>query len=161
VQHAHLHAFYAERSELENQESSALAGHRVMAEGYRAFGAVLGSDAVQVEPGGAGFAASVRAAAQGWGGSYCSYQLGLDGSFWVMPALGPSQDEFNRWVARADGLVAEPEARMGGAVNVVRPSLDDAERLQLAERATAEQRASFEAFLASRGLDPRSLPVSP
>jgi hypothetical protein len=55
--------------------------------------------------------------------------------------------------------VAEPDARLGGALNVVRPSLDDAERLQVAERATAEQRASFESFLAQRGLNARSLTV--
>jgi hypothetical protein len=161
VQHAHLHAFFAERDGLENQESSALAGYRVMAEGHRAFGARLGSDAVKVEPGDAGLAANVRVAAQAWGGSYCSYQLGAGGSFWIMPALGPSQDEFNRRVARADGLVAEPDARLGGAISVVRPSLDDAERLQVAERATAEQRASFESFLAQRGLNARSLTVGP
>src|ERR1700691_812183 len=67
VQHAHLHAFYAEHGGTENHESSALAGHRVIAEGHRAFSAALGSDAVRVERDSTGLAASVRAAAQPWG----------------------------------------------------------------------------------------------
>jgi len=62
-------------------------------------------------------------------GSNCSYQLGAGGSFWIMPALGPSQNDFIRRVAWADGLVAEPDARLGGPLRVVRPSLDHAERL--------------------------------
>jgi hypothetical protein len=159
VQHAHLHAFYAERGRTENHESSALKGHSVIAEGHRAFSAGLGSDAVKVEPGGTRLAAGVRVAAQPWGGSYCSYQLGVDRPFWVMPALGPSQDEVNRRLARADGLTAEPDPNLGGAINLVRPSLADAERLHAAQRATAEQRASFETFLAQRGLNARSLPL--
>jgi hypothetical protein len=159
VQHAHLHAFYAEQGGTENHESSALAGHRVIAEGHRAFGAALGSDAVRVERDSAGFAASVRAAAQPWGGNYCSYQLGVDGPCWVMPALGPSQDEFNRRLARADGLQAGPDPKLGRAINLVRPSLADAGRLPAAQRATADQRASFEAFVAQRGLTARSLAV--
>jgi hypothetical protein len=146
VQHAHLHAFYAERDETENHESSALEGHPVIAEGYRAFSAALSSDAVRVEPDSARFAAEVSAAAQPWGGSYCSYQLGVDGPFWVTPALGPSVDEFNRRLARADGLKAEPDPELGGAINLVRPSLADGERRHAAQRATAEQRASFETF---------------
>ena len=159
VQHAHLHAFYAEHGRIENHESSAVAGHPVMAEGHRAFSAALGSDAVQVEPDSTrlGAGAGVRVAAQPWGGSYCSYQLGLDGPFWVMPALGPSQDEVNRRLARADGLQAEPDPQFGGAINVVRPGLADAGRLQAAQRATAQQRASFETFVAQRGLNPQSL----
>jgi hypothetical protein len=52
------------------------------------------------------------------------------GHFWVMPALGPSQDEVNRRLARADGL-------------------------------QTEQRASFETFVAQRGLNARSLAVGP
>jgi hypothetical protein len=63
-----------------------------------------------------------RIPARPWGGSYCSYQLGVDGPFWIMPALGPSQDEFNRRLARADGLQAEPDPKLGGAINLVRPS---------------------------------------
>ena len=157
VQHAHLHAFYAEGAETENHESSALAGHPVIGAGRRAFSAALGSDAVAVEPDSAKFAAGVSAAAQPWGGSYCSYQLGVDGPLWVMPALGPSMDEFNRCLARADGLNAEPDPKLGGAVNLVRPSLADPERLQAALRATAEQRAGFEAFAAEHGLNARSL----
>ena len=51
VQHAHLHAFYAERDGTENHESSALEGYPVIAAGYRAFSAALGGDAVKVEPG--------------------------------------------------------------------------------------------------------------
>src|ERR1700677_2743595 len=50
VQHAHLHAFYAERDPAENHESSALAGHPVLAEGRRAFSAALGGDAIPLEP---------------------------------------------------------------------------------------------------------------
>jgi hypothetical protein len=157
VQHAHLHAFYAERDETENHESSALAGYPVIGAGYRAFSALLGSDAVKVEPDSTRLAADVRAAAQPWGGSYCSYQLGADGPFWVMPALGPSMDEFNRRLARADGLKAEPDPDLGGAINLVRPSLADTERLQAAQRATAEQRASFGTFAARHGLNTRSL----
>jgi hypothetical protein len=149
VQHAHLHAFYAERDETENHESSALEGYPVIAEGHRAFSAALGSDAVRVEPDSARFPADVSAMAQPWGGSYCSYQLGVDGPFWVTPALGPSMDEFNRRLARADGLQAEPDPELGGAFNLVRPSLADAERLHAAQRATAEQRASFETFAAA------------
>ena len=126
VQHAHLHAFYAERDATENHESSALDGHPVIAAGHRAFSAALGSDAVQVEPDSTRLAAGVSAAARPWGGSYCSYQLGVDGPFWVMPALGPSMDEFNRRLARADGLKAEPDPNLGGAINLVRPSLADA-----------------------------------
>jgi hypothetical protein len=103
-------------------------------------------------------AARIRAAARPWGGSYCSYQLGVDGPFWVMPALGASQDEFNRRLARADGLQAEPDPKLGGAVNLVRPGLADAGRRSAARRATARQRAGFETFLAQRGLNARSLP---
>ncbi len=88
-------------------------------------------------------AVGVRDAARPWGGSYCSYQPGVDGPFWVMPALGPSRDEFNRRLARADGLLAEPDPKLGGAVNLVRPTLADAGRLEAAQRATARQRASF------------------
>jgi hypothetical protein len=157
VQHAHLHTFYAERDETENHESSALAGYPVIGAGYRAFSAALGSDAVKVEPDSTRLAADVRAAAQPWGGSYCSYQLGVDGPFWVMPALGPSMDEFNRRLARADGLKAEPDPDLGGAINLVRPSLADTERLHAAQRATAEQRASFGTFAARHGLNTRSL----
>ena len=93
--------------------------------------------------GSARLAAGVRAAAQPWGGSYCSYQLGVDGPLWVMPALGPSQDDVNRRLARADGLQAEPDPKLGGAINLVRPSLADAGRSAAAQRATADQRASF------------------
>jgi hypothetical protein len=150
VQHAHLHAFYAEHDRTENHESSALEGYRVVAQGHRVFSDALGSDAVRIEGDSAGLAASVRVAAQPWGGSYCSYQLGVDGSFWVMPALGPSQDEFNRRLAQADGLRAEPDPKLGGAVNLVRPTLADAGRLHTAQRATAEHRASFETFVAQR-----------
>jgi hypothetical protein len=158
VQHAHLHAFYAEQGETENHESSALMGYPVVAQGQQAFGADLGGDAVKVEGGSAMIAADVRAAARAWGGSYCSYQLGVDGPFWVMPALGASQDDVNRRLARADGLQAEPDPRLGGAVNLARPGLADAGRLSAARRATARQRAGFETFLAQRGLSARSLP---
>jgi hypothetical protein len=157
VQHAHLHAFYAERDETENHESSALEGYPVIGAGYRAFGAALGSDAVKVDRDSTRLAADVRAAAQPWGGSYCSYQLGVDGPFWVMPALGPSMDEFNRRLARADGLKAGPDPELGGAINLVRPSLADTERLHAAQRATAEHRSSFGTFAARHGLNTRSL----
>jgi hypothetical protein len=150
VQRAHLHAFYAEHDKTENHESSALQGHRVLAEGHRAFSAALGSDAVRVEPDSTSLAAGMRAASQPWGGNYCSYQLGVDGPLWVMPALGPSQDEVNRRLARADGLQAEPDPKLGGAVNLVRPSLAATGRLHAAQRATADQRASFETFVAQR-----------
>jgi hypothetical protein len=159
AQHAHLHAFYVEDGPIENCESSVRPGAAVIAEGQRAFSAALGPDATRVDPGGTTFAANVRSAAEPWGGSYCSYQLGLDGPFWVMPDLGPSQDEFNRRLARADGLQAAPDPNLGGAINLVRPTLADAGRLHAAQRATAQQRASFETFLAHRGLDPRSLSV--
>jgi hypothetical protein len=102
-------------------------------------------------------AAGDQAAVPPWGGSYCSYQLGADGSFWVMPALGSAQDEFNRRLARADGLRAEPDPNLGGAVNLVRPSLADAGRRDAAKRATVEHRASFQTFAARLGLNPRSL----
>ena len=157
VQHAHLHAFYAEHDRTENHESSALAGHRILATGYRAFSAALGSDAVQVELDSTSLAASLRAVAQRWGGNYCSYQLGIDGPLWVMPALGPSQDEVNRRLARADGLQAQPDPKLGGAINVARPSLADTRRLHAAQRATADQRASFETFVARLGLNAKSL----
>jgi hypothetical protein len=152
VQHAHLHAFYAEQGETQNHESSAVAGHPVIAEGNAAFSDALGGDAVRVHADSARLAADVRIAAQPWGGSYCSYQLGVDGPLWVMPALGTSQDEFNRRLARADGLQAAPDPRLGGAINLMRPGLADAGRLRAAQRATAEQRASFQAFAANRGL---------
>jgi hypothetical protein len=145
VQHAHLHAFYAESDEIENHESSALAGHPVIAVGQRAFGAALGGDAVRVDADSTRFAADVNAAARPWGGSYCSYQLGVDGPVWVMPALGTAMDEFNRRLAQADGLKAEPDANLGGAINLVRPSLADARRRQAAQRATVDLRASFQA----------------
>jgi hypothetical protein len=171
VQHAHLHAFYAEHGRTENHESSAADGYPVMAEGHQAFSAVLGGDAVQVVPDGTIRAAAIRAAAiraaairtavQPWGGSYCSYQQGVDGSFWVMPALGAAQDDFNRRLARADGLRAEPDPRLGGAINLVRPTLAAEERLHAAQQATADQRANFEIFLTQRGLNPRSLAVYP
>jgi len=150
VQHAHLHAFYAEHDGTENHESSALRGHPVVAEGHRAFSAVLGSDAVRAERDSTRFAAAVRGAARSWGGNYCSYQLGVGGPLWVMPASGPAQDEVNRRLARADGLQAEPDPALGGAINLVRPTLADAERLHAAQRATTEQRASFETFVAQR-----------
>jgi len=159
VQHAHLHAFYAEHGRTENHESSALQGHPVVAEGHRAFSAVLGSDAVGVERDSTRLAVGIRVAAQPWGGNYCSYQLGVDGPLWVMPALGPSQDEVNRRLARADGLRAAPDPELGGAINLVRPSLADTGRLHAAQRATADQRASFETFVAQRGLNARSLPA--
>jgi len=158
VQHAHLHAFYAERDETENRESSALMGHAVVAQGQQAFVDDLGGDAVAVEGNSTMAAAGIRAAARPWGGSYCSYQVGVDGPFWVMPALGASQDEFNRRLARADGLRAEPDPKLGGAVNLVRPGLDDPGRLSDARRATARQRAGFETFLDQRGLSATSLP---
>jgi hypothetical protein len=161
VQRAHLHAFYAEDGETENHESSALKGHPVMARGHRAFSPALGSDAVQVEGDSASLATGARAAADPWGGSYCSYQLGVNGPFWVMPALGPAQDEFNRCVARADGLDAEPDPNLAGAVNLVRPGLADAGRQRAAQRATVEKRAGFETFVAQRGLNPRSLAMEP
>jgi hypothetical protein len=157
VQHAHLHAFYAEHDRTENHESSALQGHPVLAEGYRAFSAALGSDAVQVERDSASLAAGMRAAAQPWAGNYCSCQLGVDGPLWVMPALGPSQDEVNRRLARADGLRAEPDPKLGGAINLVRPSLADTGRLHAAQQAIADQRASFETFVSQRGLNAQSL----
>jgi hypothetical protein len=157
AQHAHLHAFYVEDGATENYESSALRGSAVIAEGQRAFSATLGADAIRVDRDAATFAASVRSAAQPWGGSYCSYQLGVDGPFWVMPDLGPSQDEFNRRLARADGLKAEPDPNLGGAINLVRPTLADAPRLRAAQQATAQQRASFETFVTARGLNPRLL----
>jgi hypothetical protein len=158
VQHAHLHAFYAEQSETENHESSALTGRMVVAQGRRAFGATLGGDAVRVDGDASTIAVGIRAAARPWGGGYCSYQLGTGGPFWVMPALGESQDEFNRRLARADGLEAAPDPRLGGAVNLVRPGLADAGRLAAARRATSRQRAGFAAFAAQRGLNSRSLP---
>jgi hypothetical protein len=157
VQHAHLHAFYAEHGETENHESSAATGHPVMAQGHRAFSADAGGDSVRVAGDTAVLAAGARAAARPWGGSYCSYQLGVDGPFWVMPALGPAQAEFNRRLARADGLEAGPDPNLGGAINLVRPGLADPERQHAAQRATAENRASFETFAAERGLNPRSL----
>jgi hypothetical protein len=155
VQHAHLHAFYAEHHRTENHESPALAGHPLIAEGHRAFSAALAGDAVQVERDSTSLAARLRAAAQPWGGNYCSYQLGVDGPLWVMPALGASQDEVNRRLARADGLRAEPDPALGGAINLVRPSLAEPGRLHAAQRATADQRASFETFVAQRGPDGR------
>jgi hypothetical protein len=157
VQHAHLHAFYAEHDRTQNHESPEVAGHPVMAEGQRAFGAALGRDAVPVDRDSTRLAAGLRAAAQPWGGNYCSCQVGVDGPLWVMPVLGPSQDEVNRRLARADGLRAEPDPTLGGAINLVRPSLADAGRLHTAQRATADQRASFETFAAQHGLNPRSL----
>jgi hypothetical protein len=157
VQHAHLHAFYAEHDPTENHESSALQGHSVLAEGYRAFSAALGGDAVRVEPDSTSPAAGLRAAARPWGRNYCSYQRGVDGPWWVMPALGPAQDEVNRRLARADGLRAEPDPTLGGAINLVRPGLADAGRLDAAQRATAGQRASFERFAAGRGLNAQSM----
>jgi hypothetical protein len=159
VQHAHLHAFYAEHDRTENHESSALAGRPVIAEGHQAFSAALGGDAVPVERDSTRLAASMRAAVQPWGGNYCSYQVGVDGPLWVMPALGPSQDEVNRRLARADGLQAEPDPKLGGAINLVRPSLADTARLHAAQRATTDQRASFETFAAQRGLNAQSLAV--
>jgi hypothetical protein len=159
VQHAHLHAFYAEEGETQNHESSAAQGHPVMAAGNRAFSGALSGDAVRIEGDGTKLAAGVRMATQPWGGSYCSYQPGLGGPFWVMPALGTSQDEFNRRLARADGLQAEPDPKLGGAVNLVRPSLAEAGRRAAAQRATRQQRASFRTFVAQRGLNPRTLAV--
>jgi hypothetical protein len=152
VQHAHLHAFYAENGPTENHESSARQGHPVVAQGRQAFSGALGGDAVRVDGDSTGLAVNIRAAAQAWDGNYCSYQVGVDGPFWVMPALGTSQDEFNRRLARADGLPAEPDPKLGGAINLVRPSLADAGRIQAARRATAQQRASFETFVAQRGV---------
>ena len=160
AQHAHLHAFYVEDRAIENHESSPRQGSPVIAEGLRAFRAGLGADAIQVDPGGTTFAADIQSAVRPWGGSYCSYQLGVDGPFWVMPDLGPSQDDFNRRLARADGLEAAPDPNLGGAINLVRPTLADARRQHAAEQATAQQRASFGIYLTARGLNPRSLPMT-
>ena len=66
-------------------------------------------------------------------------------------------DEFNRRLARADGLKAESDPGLGGAVNLVRPSLADTRRLHAAQRATAEQLAGFETFAAQHGLNAQSL----
>ncbi len=159
VQHAHLHAFYAEERETDNHESPARGGHPAVAEGQRAFSASPGGDAVPVAADAATLAAGIRAATRPWGGGYCSYQLGTDGPCWVMPALGPAQDEFNRRLARADGLQAEPDPRLGAAVNLVRPGLAEAGRRQAAQRATVDQRASFGSFAAQLGLNARSLTV--
>ncbi len=74
-----------------------------------------------------------------------------------MPPLGRSQDEFSQRLARADGLQAAPDPQLGGAVNLVRPSLDSTTRRHAAQQATARHRAGFEAFTAHRGLNPRSL----
>jgi hypothetical protein len=161
VQHAHLHAFYAEQDRTENHESSALAGHPVIAEGHRAFSAALAAGAVQVEQDSTSLAVGMGAAAQPWGGNYCSYQLGADGPLWVMPALGSSQDEVNRRLARADGLPARPDPNLGGAINLARPTLADTERLHAAQRATADQQASFQTFVAQHGLNARSLSAGP
>ena len=157
VQHAHLHAFFAESDPIENHESAALAGHPVIAEGRQAFTAALASDAVLVDRDSTSLAADMGTAAQPWGGTYCSYQVGADGPLWVMPALGPSQDEVNQRLARADGLRARPDPMLGGAINLARPSLADTGRLHAAQRATADHRASFETFVAQRGLNARSL----
>jgi hypothetical protein len=157
VQHAHLHAFYAEHDPTENYESSARQGHPVIAEGHQAFSAALAGDAVQVGRDSTRLAAEIGTAAQPWDGNYCSYQLGTDGPLWVMPALGPSQDEVNRRLARADGLQARPDPTLGGAINLARPGLADTGRLHAAQQATADQRASFETFVAQRGLNARSL----
>jgi hypothetical protein len=157
VQHAHLHAFYAEHDRTENHEASAVQGHPVVAEGHQAFSAALAGGAVQVDRDSASLADGMGAAAQPWDGNYCSYQLGVDGPLWVMPALGPSQGEVNRRLARADGLQARPDPKLGGAINLARPSLADTGRLHAAQRATADQRASFETFVAQRGLNARSM----
>ena len=159
AQHAHLHAFYLEDESTENHESSAIAGHPVFAAGQRAFSGAPGAGPVEVDQDVAAFAVGVRAAAQPWGGGYCSYQLGAGGPFWVMPDLGPAQDDFNRRLARADGLNAEPDPNLGGAVNLVRPALSDPGRLHAAQLANAQHRASFDIFLAHRGLNRRLLPV--
>lgn len=145
VQHAHLHAFYAEDGATTNYESSS------KAEGQSAFSDGLGGDAVRVDGDTSALAVGLRGAAEPWGGSYCSYQVGVDDPLWVMPALGPSQDEFNWRLARADGLRAESDPRLGGAVNLVRPSLADVGRRRAAERATVEHKASFAAFAAASG----------
>jgi hypothetical protein len=52
-----------------------------------------------------------------------------------------------------------PTRSWGGAINLVRLSLAEAERLHAAQRATAEQRASFQTFAAQHGLNVRSLDV--
>ena len=85
----------------------------------------------------------------------------MNGPFWVMPALGPAQAEFNRRLARADGLEAGPDPNLAGAINLVRPGLADPGRRRAAQRATVEKRASFETFVAERGLNPRSLAMAP
>jgi len=161
VQHAHLHAFYAEHDPAENHESPACDGHPAIARGRQAFSLALAGDAVPVEPDSTSLAADLGAAAQPWGGSYCSYQLGADGPLWVMPALGPSQDEVNRRLARADGLQAGPDPKLDGAINLARPSLADPGRLHAAQQAAADQRAGFQTLVAQRGLNARSLPVNP
>src|SRR6202012_3118926 len=107
VQHAHLHPFYANREPAETPEPQ----HPVTAEGQQAFSATLPGDAVRVDQ----ESTSLSTAAQPWGGNYCSYQLGVDGPLWVMPALGTAQDEVNRRLGRADGLRAEPDPALGGA----------------------------------------------
>ena len=103
VQHAHLHAFYAERDRTKNHECSWALAEGGCRPSQRVTGRSAPLSAATPcgwNPDSTGLAADVSAAARPWGGSYCSYQLGVDGPFWVMPALGPSMDEFNRRLAQ-------------------------------------------------------------
>ena len=115
VQHAHLHAFYAEHDRTENHESSALAGRPVIAEGHRAFSAALGSDAVPVERDSISLAAGLRAAARPWGGNYCSYQLGVDGPVVGYAGTGtiPGRGQPAPGPGRRPAGAARPEAGRG------------------------------------------------
>ena len=77
------------RRDREPRSRSALAVHRVMAEGHRAFSAALGSDAVPVEMQ-HHQARRLRVAAQPWGGNDCSCELGVDGPLWATVGVGTS-----------------------------------------------------------------------
>jgi hypothetical protein len=63
------------------------------------------------------------------------------------PVIGAGHRAFSAALG-SDAVQVEPDPKLGGAVNLVRPTLADAERLHAAQRATAEQRASFETFTA-------------
>ena len=159
VQHAHLHAFYAEHGRTENHESSALAGHPVMAEGHRAFSAALGSDAVQVEPDSTRLAAGLARRGAALGRQLLLLPAGRGRPLvgyactGTIPGRGQPAPGPGRWPPGG----TRPGAGRGHQPGAAQPGRCGA--APCGATGHGEQRASFETFVAQRGLNARSLAV--
>ena len=161
VQHAHLHAFYAEGGETENHESSALTGYAGRRPGparrsatpsaatrCRSTGTARRSRPTSAPPHGPGAAVTARTS---------SAWTALSGS--CLPWGRPRTSSTGASPGPTDSRRARPEAGRRRQPGPARPGRCRAAR-HAARRATAQQRAGFETFLAQRGLNARSIPSS-